>query len=201
MASSPARHRLSGRRILMVIAPENFRDEEMDEPREILEREGADVTIACPRAGEARGMLGTRILPQTTLAEVSSRDYDAIVVVGGSGAPRHLWRDEGLLSIVREAHGDGKLVGAICLSGAVLARAGVLADTEATVYRSPEALEELKRGGARYVARAVVSSGNVVTASGPEAAAAFGKALADRLASPEPGGDRPPRPAPKSRKK
>src|SRR5262249_30616565 len=176
MASSPLR-RLDGKPILLVVGPENFREEELDEPRDVLEREGADVTVACRRLGEARGMLGERVMPEVTLRDVKARDFDSIVVVGGTGSPKHLWNDDDLASLVRDVHAAGKVVGGICLSGAVLAGAGVLKDLEATVYRTTESLEELRRGGAKFVSKAVVTSGNVVTASGPEAATEFGKAL------------------------
>ena len=65
----------------------------------------------------------------------------------------------------------------------MLARAGVLAGKRATAYPAQSAIIELKRGGATYVVEPVVRDGTIVTASGPEAAAAFGAALATLLES------------------
>ena len=92
-----------------------------------------------------------------------------------------MWDSEALRSIVKSLHAAGKPVGAICLSPPVLARAGILAGRRATAFPADRALLELKRGGATYVEEAVVLDGTIVTASGPEAAAAFGQTLAGLL--------------------
>jgi protease I len=75
-------------------------------------------------------------------------------------------------------YGAGRPVAAICLSPPVLARAGVLAGKRATTFPAERAIVELKRGGATYVEEPVVQDGIIVTANGPEAATAFGEALA-----------------------
>jgi protease I len=165
------------RRVLFVIAPERFRDEELIEPRKALEAAGHVITIASTRPCTAAGMLGASV-SAAGFSEVASQNWDAIVVVGGSGSPDHLWTFEPLLAAIRNHKG---VTAAICLSGAVLARAGVLAGKRATVYASPRAIAELKRGGAAYVDEPVVHDGRILTASGPEAAAAFGSALVQLL--------------------
>ena len=76
---------VKGKRILMVIAPEDFRDEELFTPMGIFEAEGAEVTIASTRLGLARGMLGESASPDLLIAEARAEDYAAIVVVGGMG--------------------------------------------------------------------------------------------------------------------
>jgi protease I len=167
----------------MVIAPERFRDEELAEPRRALEAAGHRVTVASTRAGgvTARGMLGATVTIDRSIADLATTEFDAIVVVGGAGSPDHLWTHEPLQSLVKRHHAAGKTVAAICLSGPVLARAGVLAGRRATVFPAPRAIVELKRGGAAYVDEPVVRDGSILTASGPEAAPAFGAALLQLL--------------------
>jgi protease I len=174
---------LMGKRILMVIAPEEFRDEELFTPKEIFEAEGATVTIASTRLGPARGMLGGRASPDLLITDARADDYDAIVVVGGMGSPTHLWPNEDLHRLLREADEKGKLIGAICLSPAVLARAGLLRGRRATVYVTEDSLRELQRGGAQYHSADVVTDGRIITASGPHAAAEFGRAICAQLAT------------------
>src|SRR5262245_31379410 len=100
----PPPRRLKGKRVLMVIAPENFRDEELDTPRDVLEKEGAEVTVACRRLGEAKGMLGERVMPEVTVRDVKASEFDSVVVVGGAGSPKHLWNDDDLLGLIRQTH-------------------------------------------------------------------------------------------------
>ena len=168
-------------KVLYVIAPERFRDEELLEPRRILEQRGATVTVASTRAGAAVGMLGATVAVTCTVQQVDAGSYDALAVAGGAGAPAHLWDSEPLRALVRSFHAAGKPVGAICLSPPVLARAGILVDKRATTFPADRALVELKRGGATYVREPVVLDGTIVTAAGPEAAAAFGDTLAEML--------------------
>jgi protease I len=170
-------------KVLYVIAPERFRDEELLEPKRILEQDGATVTVASTRGGIATGMLGAKVTPDCTLQQADAKSFDALAVAGGAGAPVHLWDSEPLRTMVKALHAAGKPVGAICLAPPVLARAGILAGKRATTFPADRALVELKRGGATYVDEPVVLDGTIVTGSGPEAAAAFGQTLS-RLLTP-----------------
>jgi len=165
------------RRVLIVIAPERFRDEELAEPKRALEAAGHIVTVTSTRSGQATGMLGTPVAVASSIALLAAADFAALVIAGGAGAPWHLWDNEPLRSLVRAMHAAGKPIGAICLASPVLARAGVLTGKRATTFPDPRAIIELKRGGAIFVDEPVVLDGTIVTGSGPEAAAGFGAAL------------------------
>lgn len=178
-----AEKRLKGKRVLAVIAPTGFRDEELQQPKLILEAEGAEVKVASTVEGTCSGMLGAKVKAELTLSQAQASEFDAVIVVGGAGSPEHLWDNAELHGILKQAADANKVIGGICLSGAVLARAGVLDGKQATVYQTPQTLEELKKAGARYVAKDVVTDGNLVTAEGPASAKEFGRKLAERLAS------------------
>ncbi len=173
--------KLQGTKVLMVIAPDQFRDEELLVPKQKFEEQGATVVVASSKLGQANGMLGATYNPEVLVKEQSSQDYDAVVVVGGMGSPQYLWNDYELLSLLKEAAQQQKIVSAICLSGAVLANAGVLRGKQATVWPMPESLKALSDGGATYVKQPVVQDGKVVTADGPEAAPAFAQAIIEEL--------------------
>lgn len=170
-------------RVVYVIAPERFRDEELLEPKRVLERHGATVTVASTRGGVATGMLGAEVRVDCTVQQAGPGSWDALAVAGGAGAPSHLWDSEPLRALARAVFAAGRPVAAICLAPPVLARAGLLAGKRATTFPTGRAVAELKRGGATYVEEPVVLDGTIVTANGPEAAAAFGTTLA-RLLTP-----------------
>jgi protease I len=176
---------LDGRHILMVIAPANFRDEELLEPKAVFEAHGAVVEIASTTTGIARGMLGAQVKPDLTIAAADPHRYGAIVLVGGSGAPTYLWEYGRLHSLLRLERDDGTPIGAICLAPAALARAGLLrGKVRATVYGDPRAKHELLRGGALYVEEDVVVDGGIVTAAGPHAARPFAEAVVRSILEP-----------------
>lgn len=169
------------KRVLIVIAQESFRDEELFHPKEVLEARGAKVVVASATTHEATGMLGARVKPNLALVEARATDYDAVLVAGGMGAPKHLWNEPTLVRLLQGAHAAGRVVGGICLSGVLPAQAGLLAGQRATAWWTPESGEELRKHGAEYVKAPVVVSGRVVTAEGPDAATRFGEEVANLL--------------------
>jgi protease I len=171
--------KLDGKRVLMVIASWDFRDEEYAKPRAALEKEGAKVSVASSKMDPAKGMLGAVVKPDLLLGDARSSDYDAVVFVGGGGAPEY-WESPVAHRLAREFHEKGKPTTAICLAPVTLAKAGLLRGKAATVW--PDAEGEMKAAGANLTSRAVVSDGNLITGNGPAAADEFGAALVAALA-------------------
>jgi protease I len=160
-------------KILIAIAPEKYRDEELAEPVAALQKAGIDFEIASTRRGPCTGMMGAKTTATISFEEIDPKRYDGLVIVGGSGAQTYLWEDELLSPIVKMFHQSGKVVGAICLAPAVLARAGILKGKKATYYESPASFREMKIGGAVLTNAPVVKDGRIVTANGPSASRAF----------------------------
>jgi protease I len=172
---------LSGKSVLMIIAPTQFRDEELLVPKKEFESAGANVTVASTRPGEAQGMLGAKVNVNATIYSVNPDNFAGIVIVGGMGSPEHLWGAVQLHDLIRHFHSRKQLVAAICLSGAVLAKSGVLNGKSATVWPDDKAIQELKTGKASYVKEPVVQDGHIVTADGPEAAETFARHCLEEL--------------------
>jgi len=171
--------RIDGKKVLMIIAPRDFRDEELTEPRSVVEAQGGKVWVASTSVGEARGMRGLRVKPDLSLDRVRVSDYDAVVFVGGGGASCY-WDDETAWAIAREAVARGKVLAAICVAPVTLAKAGVLRGKRATVWPSEKA--RLKEGGAEYTGARVEVDGLIITADGPASARAFGEKIVAVLA-------------------
>ena len=171
---------MAGKRVLMVIAPENFRDEELLHTKEELERAKVSVTIASKRTTTARGMLGATVTPDLKLEQVDVDDYDAVIFVGGGGSAVY-FDDDRALSIASEAFDKGKKTCAICIAPVILANAGVLDGKRATVFDG-DYIEAIEAKGATFVNKPVVVDGNVITANGPNAARDFGRTIARELA-------------------
>ncbi|HVP25230.1 MAG TPA: DJ-1/PfpI family protein [Methanomicrobiales archaeon] len=168
-------------KLLLVIAPERFRDEELFEPLSVFRKAGIACDIASVKAGTCTGMLGGHCDATIELARAVPEGYDGIVVIGGAGSPEFLWGNSRLRALVSDFAKAGKLVAAICLSPVVLARAGVLAGRRATVFRSPDSVAGMREGGANLVNDPVVVDGNFITANGPGAARKFGEEIVSAL--------------------
>ena len=164
---------------LFIIAPENFRDEEFKVPRWKLEDAGVQVTVASTKTGPCRGMLGMKVESDTTVDKVNVNDYDAVVVSGGTGSKEFLWNNQKVLDIVKEFNKQNKVIASICMSGVVLAKAGVLKGKRATVFPTGETQRLLEWNGAKYVKDHVVVDDNIITADGPDAADEFANKIVE----------------------
>lgn len=168
-------------KLLLVIAPEGFRDEELDTPKRVFEESGIDVDIASTKPGTCTGMLGATVEADLMVDTVDPNDYAGIVVVGGVGSQEYLWGSKRLVALVRTFFEQGKVVAAICLAPVVLARAGILSERQATVYPSPAAVREMNVAGANLQNIPVVADREIVTANGPGAAAQFAETIITKL--------------------
>ncbi len=164
--------------VLIVIAHKDFRDEEFKEPYELLKNSGMNVVIASTDTTTAKGMLGMSVKPEILIGSADPQDFDALVVVGGTGC-RSLWDNETLHGIIRQFDGDKKIIAAICIAPVILARAGILKEEKATVY--PSVADEIKPLCADYTGTDVERSNNIITASGPAAAKDFARTILEAL--------------------
>ena len=167
-----------GKKAVMIIAQNNFRDEELLKPKEILEKNGVAVTVASSSLKESTGMLGAKVKPDILFTTIKVSDFDAIVFVGGSGSMEY-WDNPTAHKLATEANTAKKIIGAICIAPVTLAKAGLLKGKKATTYSST--INDIKACGAVYTGADVERDGNIVTAGGPVAAQKFGETLVKAL--------------------
>ncbi len=169
---------LTGRKVLVVIASNDFRDEELGEPRLVLESRGARVTLCSSSLEASRGMLGTTVKPEVLLEEVVPGDYDAVIFVGGTGASEY-FENPAAHRLARETAGAARVLGAICIAPSILANAGLLKGRQATAY--PSEAGNLQDKGALFTGAPVTRDGKIITADGPRAARAFANRIVEAL--------------------
>lgn len=169
---------VEGKKGLMIIASQNFRDEEYFETKKIFESKGITITTASKAVGEIKGMLGETATADMIINDISTDNYDFVVFVGGVGAQEY-FNDEKAKSIAREMYEKSKIVAAICIAPSILANAGILKGKRATAFSSEE--ENLVSKGAEYTGESVTRDGKIITGVGPSAAREFGEKIAEAL--------------------
>lgn len=161
--------------ILMVIAPDHFRDEELFETQAAIEAAGFKTVIASTHQGECIGTKGGKATASIEIASVKSDDYQSVVFVGGNGSKVY-FHNKTAHSIAQEMYQQGKVVSAICIGPVILAEAGLLKNKKATVYESE--INTIKDLGATYTGESVTQDGQLITGNGPAASTLFGKTIA-----------------------
>ncbi len=167
----------------IIIAFRDFQDKEYFGTKEVLERAGIKTTTVSTKKETAIGAYGGEVEVDLTLDEINAADYDAVVFIGGGGALKYL-DNEICYKIARETMKVGKILGAICISPVILAKAGVLAGKRATVWSSPldkGPIKILKENKAEYIDKDVVVDGKIITSNGPSSARKFGENIVKLL--------------------
>ena len=157
-----------------------YEDTELDFPRECLTRGGHDVVIVGTQAGKRlKGRRGrSSVGVQRSSREVRANEFDAIVIPGGH-SPDRLRLDEAMVSFVRDAVVQDKLVAAACHGTQLLIEADVVRDRAVTSWRSIK--RDLINAGAIFRDQQVVEDGKFITSGNPDGVEAFADAILRRL--------------------
>ncbi|HBF99956.1 MAG TPA: DJ-1 family protein [Firmicutes bacterium] len=166
------------KKVALVIAERQFRDEEYQVPHAILEKAGFDVLTVSTSTKTAVGKLGLKVTPDTLISDLKPEELDALVFIGGGGSEQY-FADPLAHRLATTMVSLDKVLGAICIAPVILANAKVLEGKKATVF--PDGAPILKQNGADYTGREVEVDGKIITGNGPEAAEAFSHSLVKLL--------------------
>lgn len=169
------------KKVLFIIPPERFNEDELFHPKEALESAEVEVTIASTKTGEITGDYQGKAHAEAIFSEVSATDYDAVAIIGGSGTNDYLWRNQELQSFLKDAHEQNVLISGICAGAVSVAQTGLLTGRQATCYPLDVQKNELKAQNIEYVEQHVVAYEDIITSDGPDGAKEFGQSLVNAL--------------------
>lgn len=170
----------TGKKAVIVVSQSGFEDTEYKKTRGALEDAGVGITVASEKIGQAKGQGGTNADVALAYTDVAVADFDAVVFIGGKGSPKMV-NNLDAQRIGKDAMDSGMLVGAICYSPVVLAKAGVLEGRTLTSADAWGARKDIKKAGGKWKKSKVYEDGNLITGNGPKASKKFGNALVDAL--------------------
>jgi SagB-type dehydrogenase family enzyme len=169
----------AGKKAALIIGSQNFRDEELFETKRVLDAALVQTVIASTQTGVKQGVLGNVAEASIPVNRLKVDDYDAIIFIGGPGAAEYVGNPT-VMNMVRETVSKGKVLAAIGVAPTILANANVLAGIRATSFLSEQQL--LVQAGAFYTGEPVEQERLIITATGPDAAIQFGRAIVNALA-------------------
>ncbi len=171
---------------VLILAADLFEDMELLYPLYRLREEDVGVTVAGLDRAAVTGKKGHGpVQVDTTVDEVSERDFDALVIPGGF-APDKLRRSEAVLELVRAFDEASKPIAFICHAGWVPISAQILKGRRAT---SVDAIkDDMMNAGADWVDRETVVDDNLISARTPADLGPWMKALLSALEARRSGG-------------
>ncbi len=166
-----------------IIATDGFEESELMSPMQALKDSGAHVDIISLQPGKIKawknGNWSTEIDVDKSVSDVSSSDYNALVIPGGVINPDKLRTHEMAVGFVKDFFRDHKPVAAICHGPQLLIEADVVEGRRMTSFHSIQ--KDLENAGAKWEDSEVVVDHGLVTSRSPEDLNAFNSKLIEEI--------------------
>jgi protease I len=180
---------LQGKKILIITSNSGIERDELIKPLETLRGFGATVTHASSKGGTTQTCLhdadkDITVKSDSALSGLSTGDFDALVIPGGTVNADTLRQDVDAQRIVNEFVKAGKTVAAICHGPWVLIDAGVVGGKTLTSY--PSVRTDLMNAKAAdwvdvEVKQCPANGWTLITSRNPGDLPAFNQAIANAL--------------------
>lgn len=164
------------RRRVAILAADGVERVELEQPREALDRAGAQTDLLSIHDGEIKARENDLEAAGTfsvdgLVADAFVGDYDALLLPGGTVNPDQLRVDPAAVAFVRDFVESGKPVAAICHGPWTMIEAGVVEGRTLTSF--PSIRTDLRNAGAEVLDQEVVVEGNLTTSRSPDDLPAF----------------------------
>ncbi|MGC8478394.1 MAG: DJ-1/PfpI family protein [Candidatus Micrarchaeia archaeon] len=114
-------------KLLVFIAPNDFKDESLDMVKMFLERWKVDNVLTSYSKKDCVGYHGAVYTPQVNTNKVDPSEYDGILLVDGKGIETYkLYEFRPLLDLVTQFNNSGKLICSIGNATKIVARANII---------------------------------------------------------------------------
>ena len=158
------------KKILMILASQNFRDIEYIVPRAFFEKAGIEIKTASSTKNSI-GRYGYSVQNDFLVQEIKAEDYNGIYLVGGGGSMEYM-ENENAKKLFSSFLKLNKPVGAICMAPRNFLHWGFLKEKNATGWNDDKGFSKMANevGAVDHSETNVVVDGLILTANGPEAA-------------------------------
>jgi len=167
-----------------ILVSDLFEQAELAEPRRALQEAGARPVIVSPKGPKLHGMHhdqpGSEFEVDADLATADPRDYDALVLPGGTFNADELRGVESAQRFVQAFQDANKPIGVICHGPWLLVSAGLVHGRTLTSW--PSLQDDIRNAGGNWVDREVVVDSNWISSRKPDDLPAFNRELINAIA-------------------
>jgi protease I len=173
---------------IAILAADGVEQVELERPRQAVEQAGARTELLSIDSGEIQATNhninpADKFAVDRRVSDVSTDDYDGLILPGGVANPDNLRMDQGAVTFVQEFFKTGKPVGVICHGPWTLIEADVVRGRTLTSY--PSVRTDLRNAGAEVVDQEVVTDEGLVSSRNPDDLDAFCATIVEEFAEGE----------------
>jgi protease I len=173
-----AKETLAGLKVAILVE-NGFEQVEMVEPREALDRAGAETRLVSPQGKEVRAWnftdWGNTFPVDVPLDDAWPDDFDALELPGGVMNPDKLRMNPKAVAFVKAFFDTGKPVAVICHGPWTIIETGAARGRRLTSW--PSLKTDLRNAGAEWVDQEAVVDGNLVSSRKPDDLPAFNREM------------------------
>jgi protease I len=174
---------LKGRKVAF-LSTDGVEEVELTAPWNALKQAGAETVLVSDKPGEIQavnhGEKGSNFHVDVEVANVTARDFDALVIPGGVANPDRLRTNKAAVSFVRQFMELDKPVAAICHGPWLLVEADAVRGRTITSWPSLET--DVRNAGGAWVDKQVQVDQKLLTSRKPDDLPAFCAKLVELLA-------------------
>lgn len=180
---------LTGKKIAFLTSQIGVEKAELESPWQAVIDAGGEPTLIAPELSEVQSMVGDvdkdkTFDPDTTVADASVDQFDALVIPGGTVNADHVRADEASVAFVSSFVTARKPIAAICHGPWALVEAGILPGKTLTSY--PSLQTDITNAGGTWVDETVfhceADGWDLITSRNPDDLPAFNSTLIDVFA-------------------
>lgn len=179
-----ANENLKGKKVAILVT-DGFEQVELLQPREALDKAGAETKVVSLKEGPVKGWdmtkWGKEVPSDLTLDNAKPDDFDALLLPGGVINPDKLRMEPKAVAFVKTFFDANKPVAAICHGPWMVIEAGAARGRKIASW--PSLKTDVRNAGAEWVDKEAVTDGNLVTARKPDDIPAFNSAMIELIAS------------------
>ena len=174
---------LDGKRVAILVA-EGFEQAEMVEPRQALNKAGAETSLVSPAKDEVQGWKhfdkADRFEVDVPVEEAKAEEFDALLLPGGVANPDQLRGNRKAVQFVKDFVDAGKPIAVICHGPWTLIEAGAVKGRRMTSW--PTLRTDLQNAGATWIDEEVVVDRGLVSSRKPDDIPAFNRRMIEAFA-------------------
>lgn len=172
------KNKLAGLRVA-ILATDGVEDAELKEPREALDKAGAETTLIAPKAGQIYSMKhhdkAAKYDVDVSLDEADPEQFDGVLLPGGALNADTIRVHPRAQQFVRRMDASGSPIAVICHAPWLLISAELVRGRTVTSYHTIQ--DDLRNAGGKWQDEEVVRDKNWVSSRQPSDIPAFNEAM------------------------